>query len=154
MELDQEAAARVGIAWRELKRGASMNALRPVLLGPYADILDWGGVDTLDLLAVGDGVRMCDLADDLRVDASTATRAIQRLADLGLVERAPHPDDRRAVVVRASAAGVAAHADMAVRRRAALGDMLGRFSNTELVTLADLMERLVEAVDDLAAAAR
>src|SRR5687768_17535325 len=95
-------ARRIGVAWRELRRGAAMNTLRPMMLGPYASVLDWGGLDTLDLLCQAEAHRMSELADVLRVDASTATRAIQRLVDMGFAERATDTSDRRSVVVRAT----------------------------------------------------
>src|SRR3954451_25371811 len=72
--------ARIGAAWRELRR-ASTQALRPLLFGTGPDALELGQVGTLDLLALHGPVRMRDLAEALRVDASTATRAVARLVD-------------------------------------------------------------------------
>src|SRR5215210_2372965 len=99
---DLELVRRVGTAWRELRRGAAMQRLRPLLYGDDPDSLDLGQVDTLDLLMERGECRMSDLAGALRVDASTATRAIDRLVTRGLVERSHPPEDRRTVVVQAT----------------------------------------------------
>ena len=75
---------RVGAAWRELRRGASMQAFRPMVYGEGDEALDLGQVDVLDLLVFHGSARMGELAEALRVDASTATRAVNRLVDAGL----------------------------------------------------------------------
>jgi DNA-binding MarR family transcriptional regulator len=93
---------------------------------------------------------MTDLADALRVDPSTATRAVQRLVRAGLAERRPSDDDGRVVMVSATAAGRARHEAIAQRRRKALEAMLGEFEEPERRELADLLERFVIALDHLA----
>ena len=140
---------RIGVAWRELRRGASMIRFRELLYGPDIEI---GQVDALDLLVQHGPSRMRDLADALRVDASTATRTVARLADAGLVERVPDPDDARGVRVRLSAEGEELHAVMGERRRLLFDRVLGGFEPDELSTLADLLERLVAGVDAAVAA--
>ncbi len=141
---------RVGEAWRELRRGASMARFRELL---YGDELEMGQVDALDALAQHGPCRMRELAVALRVDASTATRMVARLADQGLVEREPDPDDARSVRVRMSAHGEAAHATMSERRRHLFADVLAVFEPDELRALAGLLERLVDAVDAAVAGA-
>jgi DNA-binding MarR family transcriptional regulator len=150
MAADPEAVARVGNAWRELKRGASMSELRPLLLGRFADTIEWGEVDTLDVLCVGGAMRMNELADALRVDASTATRAVQRLIVAGFAERSPDDRDRRAVLVRPTEAGLAAQREILANRNETLDQIVSGFSDEELQALAELMERLMRSVDDLA----
>lgn len=141
---------RVGEAWRELRRGASMARFRELL---YGDELEMGQVDALDALVQHGPSRMRDLAAALRVDASTATRMVTRLADQGLVEREPDPDDARSVRVRMSRRGEVAHAAMNERRRHLFGDVLAGFEPDELHQLAGLLERLVDAVDAAVAGA-
>lgn len=46
-----------------------------------------------------------ELADVERVSAPSMTRTLNCLAELGLVERTPHPSDRRQIVVSRTAAG-------------------------------------------------
>jgi DNA-binding MarR family transcriptional regulator len=136
---------RVGEAWRELRRGASMIRFRELL---YGDELEMGQVDALDLLVQNGTSRMRELADALRVDASTATRTVNRLVDAGLVERVADPDDARGVRVRISRRGADVHATMAERRRRMFDDVLGGFDPDELAQFAELLERLVAAVDE------
>jgi DNA-binding MarR family transcriptional regulator len=143
-------ALRIGDAWRELRRGASMAALKERMqerTGAY----DLAQLDALDLLVQQDGLRMGDLAEALRVDASTATRAVDRLVDLGLAERGADPLDGRRVLVRATDKGEALHAEMAEARHDMLERMLQGFSAEERRHLADLMERFVRALDELVA---
>lgn len=141
-------AVRIGSAWREMRRGASMTTLRERL---QADVLDLGQLDALDLLTERDGVRMGDLASLLRVDASTATRTVDRLVEDGLAERCDDAVDGRRVVVRPSERGRQLHADLAERRRAFLTRVLDAFTPSERTQLADLMERLIAAFDEAVA---
>ena len=144
---EPDVVARVGVAWRELRRGAASQALRPLVYGEGPDALDLGQVDALDLLAERDGRRMSELAEALRVDASTATRAVDRLAADGLVAREMASDDRRAVVVRLTDEGRTRHRALADRRRRVLERIVGEFDDAELLQLAELLERMVAAVD-------
>lgn len=50
-------------------------------------------------------LRQCDLAEALRIAPRSAAEVVSRLEDLGYVERTPHPDDKRAVVVTITDAG-------------------------------------------------
>jgi DNA-binding MarR family transcriptional regulator len=51
------------------------------------------------------GVPMGAVADGLLNRASDTTRLVDRLERAGFAERYPHPDDRRSVLVRATAQG-------------------------------------------------
>ena len=82
-------AVRIGLAWREIRRGASAAGLRNCLYGTGEDAIEQGQMDSLDMLASQPSWRMSELAEALRVDPSTATRAIQRLEKAGLAERRP-----------------------------------------------------------------
>ena len=149
-EAEDEAAAltqAIGAHWRELRRGASMRPLLEHLFGHGPERLDLGQSDTLDVLVQGDGWRMCELADALRVDASTATRAVARLHDEGLVVRRPSATDGRVVVVDATPAGRRRHEVVARRRREAVSTMLADFSLDDRRRLATLLGRLVDALD-------
>ena len=66
-------------------------------------------MDALDMLINRDCRTMSGLADRLRVNRSTATRAVDRLVTDGLVERFPSPDDGRVVLVRITAEGRRRH---------------------------------------------
>jgi DNA-binding MarR family transcriptional regulator len=147
-------AVRIGVAWRELRRGAAMQGLRRQLYGAGPGAIDMGQVDTLDLLVQRPAWRMSDLAAALRVDASTATRAVSRLVDAGLVSRTAAPDDARVVMAAATARGRRAQRRLAERRRHLLDRILDDFDEDEQGHLADLLERLVSGVDRVVSDAR
>ncbi len=138
---------RVGAAWRELRRGASMQAFRPMVYGEGDDALDLGQADALDLLVFHGSARMGELADALRVDASTATRAVNRLVDAGLARRKRSDEDGRVMVVALTKRGADAHRSLMVRRREAIEAILSDFSARDRVELATLLERFVAGLD-------
>ena len=127
-----------------------MSALRDQLFGAGDDALEPGQWDTLDLLVQQPAWRMSDLADALRVDPSTATRAVQRLVKAGLAERATDAADGRVVMVSATATGHARHEAIARCRRQTLDCMLRAFDADERRALALLLERFVSALDEVA----
>lgn len=58
------------------------------------------------------GIPIGSVADGLLNRASDTTRLIDRLERAGMAERLPNPDDRRSVLVRATAAGRRAFAEV------------------------------------------
>jgi DNA-binding MarR family transcriptional regulator len=142
---DSELAGRIGLAWKELRRGASMSTLQTMLQGEIG--LDLGQLDTLEHLVLGGDCRMSELADAMRVDASTATRAVARLVDTGLAERAHDPRDARCVKVAATAAGIRRYEELAASRRASIIEMVAGMSLADRRKLAEGMETLVAALD-------
>lgn len=143
---DREHARRIGRAWIEMRRGAGASALRAYLYGREKP-LEQGQMDALDLLSRRDDRPMKELAARLRVDPSTATRAVQRLEADGLVERYSSADDGRVVLVRITAEGTRRHDDVAARRSTAMMHILSEFEPGERAKLADLLDRFVESVD-------
>lgn len=148
----EDAEIRIGRAWRELRRGASMQRLRNFLLGDFHASMDLGQLDTLELLAVRGSMRMSELAGAMRIDNSSATRAVARLVDMGLADRRTSPDDGRGVDVQATPAGIDVWSHLAPRRRDTVHQMLTTFSAQERQDLADLLDRLVASLDEFVAA--
>lgn len=148
--IDRAYALRIGKAWTELRRGAGAAALRDYYFGKD-DPLEQGQMDALDLLTRRDRT-MKGLADRLRIDPSTATRAVQRIVNVGLAERFPSPRDGRVVMVRATKEGRRRHADAVDRRATALINIVQSFDHDELATLASMLERLSDAVHNVATA--
>jgi DNA-binding MarR family transcriptional regulator len=151
---ERELTQRIGAAWKELRRGAAMAAVRDHLFGAGADALEPGQFDTLELLVQRDGWRMSELAEALRVDPSTATRAVQRLLKTGLAERRPYREDGRVVMVSATEIGRERHEAIARCRRSFMERVLRTFSADERHQLVSLLERLVAAADDVAGTTR
>ena len=142
---------RIGAAWRELRRGASMQAFRPIVYGEGDEALDLGQVDALDMLVFHGSVRMRDLAEALRVDASTATRAVNRLVDADLASRERSDGDGRVMVVVLTEHGKEVHRAMMVRRRDALEGILADLNPKERQQLATLLERFIDGLDSYVA---
>lgn len=149
--VQRELAVRVGRAWKEMRRGAGTSVLRDHFFGVGADALEPGQMDALDLLVQREAWRMGDLAEALRIDPSSATRAVHRLVRAGLAERSTSADDKRVVMVSATPAGRERHAAAARRRAEALARILAAYEPDELVELVELLERFVEAIDQLVA---
>lgn len=141
-------AVRIGSAWIEMRRVSTMSVLRDFLLGIGDDALEQGQMDTLDMLAGRPEWRMSELAEALRVDPSTATRAVQRLVNSGLAIRRPSDDDGRVVLVAITPAGRTRHADVATRRGRLMKHLLESFAPHERPLVADLLERFVGSVDE------
>lgn len=144
-------AVRIGLAWIEIRRGAGASALRDHLFGTGEDAIEQGQMDTLDLLAQQPSWRMSELAEALRVDPSTATRAVQRLVGAGLADRKASDDDGRVVIVSITRAGRRRWKEVAQRRAEVLSHILGWFEPHERALLADFFERFVASVDDFVA---
>jgi len=140
-------AVQIGRSWVQIRRGAGGN-LRDYLYGTGEESLEQGQMDSLDLLARRPSWRMSDLAEALRIDPSTATRAVQRLVTAGLAVRTPNEDDGRVVMVEITDAGRSRHADVNARRGLLMTHMLSAFTPEERQVLAEMLDRFVAAVDE------
>lgn len=144
------AVRRIALAWRELRRGASGAVLRTHLLGPDGPALEQTQLDALEILAsTPNGARMSNFADALRVDPSTATRAITRLERHGLAERVTSETDRRVVTARATAEGQRTIKRVSRLRAIGMERLLEPFDGAEREQFADYLERFVSSIDDL-----
>lgn len=146
-DLDLEVAGRVGRAWREIRRGATAGDVRDVIYGVGGSAIEPGQMDALDLLVTVESCRMGDLADHLRIDPSTATRAVQRLIKDNLVERVEHGGDGRIVAIAATERGRRIHSEVQARRREFILTVLEEFPDDERFLLAEFLERFTHAVD-------
>ena len=94
------------------------------------------------LTRLGEGPRsLRDIAADIGVDAPYATVIVDKLESHGLVERRPHPDDRRRKLVALTDAGQDALAavDQILRRPP---DAMNRLSERQRQILLDLVTEL------------
>jgi len=146
-DLDLEVAGRIGIAWREIRRGATASQARDAIFGIGGSAIEPGQMDALELLVTVESCRMGDLAQYLRIDPSTATRAVQRLIKDNLAERVEHVGDGRVVSIAATERGRRIHGEVNDRRRAILFAVMNDFEPEERFVLADLMERFTLSVD-------
>ena len=91
-----------------------------------------------------DGVRLSDLAETLRIAPRSATEVADGLQARGLVERAPDPGDRRAVLLRPTPEGHRVRADVDRARGADSVEFFARLSPGEQRTFAQLLRSLVD----------
>jgi DNA-binding MarR family transcriptional regulator len=85
---------------------------------------------------------MSRMADLLDVSFSNATGIVDRMEERGLVERVRVPDDRRVVLVRIAARGVAALEETEALKQDRLQAIIGHLDEVQL-------ERLATALDDI-----
>jgi DNA-binding MarR family transcriptional regulator len=147
--VEAELALRIATAWRELRRGAATQRLREYFLD--GETLDQGQLDTLDVLVTRSAWKMSEIAEALRVDPSTATRAVQRLVDIGLAQRAPSNRDARVVMVAASEEGLRRQRSILSRRVIAMSRILGGYEPGERAVLATVLEGFIGRIDELVA---
>jgi DNA-binding MarR family transcriptional regulator len=100
------------------------------------------------LFEVGDGgpLRLNDLAERMGVSAPTASRSVDALHELGLVERVPDPDDRRALRIDLSAAGRKLLAERKAKAEEAFAPAVAALSDAERETFSRLLRRMTRAM--------
>lgn len=147
---DDATTRRIALAWRELRRGASGTALQSHLLGPDGPPLEQAQLDALEILASErGGFRMSEFADALRVDPSTATRAVSRLERHGLAERIAGEDDKRIVTARVTPQGRRMVERVGRLRSIGMQHLLAPFEPDEREQFAEYLERFVDSIDEL-----
>nr|WP_221383245.1 MarR family transcriptional regulator [Actinoplanes polyasparticus] len=104
---------------------------------------------TLVVLVSRGPQRIVDLAQELTVTSSTATRMCNRLVRKGLVARQERPDDRRAAWVTLTAAGRDLVGEVMRRRRESLAGLVGELAMTRPLAFAATLNALVEAAGEI-----
>ena len=97
--------------------------------------------------------RVSDIACDLQVDLSVASRQIAALVGEGLVERQPDPADRRAHVLQLTDAGTSALRESFLQMVGLIDDALSDWTPAEVEDLAATLARLVDSFTGAANAA-
>jgi DNA-binding MarR family transcriptional regulator len=93
-------------------------------------------------------VTMSRLADLLDVSLSNATGLIDRMEERGLVERVRVPEDRRVVLVRASAEGDRVREEIEALKHDRIRSVLGRLEPSKLVRMRGVVQDLRDALAD------
>lgn len=104
----------------------------------------------LALAAIGDAepVRLSNLAKQLGIDVSTASRHVSRLCEQGLLDRTIDVGDHRAAQLTLSDAGRRALQNLRDARRHALAELLGGWDPVDVDRLAGYLERLTTDLID------
>jgi DNA-binding MarR family transcriptional regulator len=137
------------------------HAMRSHLAARGDDGIDWAAYALLFQLVQDGPKRSSALAEAACVDPSTVSRQVGDLVRGGLVERQPDPEDGRASLLVATAAGRALHEAKLQRRRqvfarivedwpaqdvAALTSLLSRFNDSFAARRSGLLDELMSDV--------
>ena len=99
-------------------------------------------------LAANGPMRGADLSEVFAMDKGGVSRQVQALVDLGLVERRPAPEDRRAILVDATTEGRTRLEVMSQHRSDRFDARLGGWSDAELSGFADQLAAYNTALSD------
>ncbi|MFI5890196.1 MarR family winged helix-turn-helix transcriptional regulator [Actinoplanes sp. NPDC051513] len=103
---------------------------------------------TLVVLVSRGPQRVVDLAQELAVTSSTATRMCNRLVRKGLVSRVSRPEDRRAAWVTLTEPGRVLVGDVMRRRRDQVSALVAELSLTRPLAFAATLNALAEAAGE------
>lgn len=146
-DLELEVAMRIGRAWRDMRRGSIASDVRDAIYGIGGSAIDPGQMDALDFLVTVPSCRMSELADHLRIDPSSATRAAQRLIKDNLAKRVEHEGDGRVVAIAITEYGRQIYERVSIRRREFVFAVTKSFNEEEQHQFAEYLERFLASVD-------
>ncbi|MFJ6416019.1 MarR family winged helix-turn-helix transcriptional regulator [Paeniglutamicibacter sp. NPDC091659] len=92
--------------------------------------------------AGGEGLRLKDVAERLHIAPRSATEVIDQLEAKSLVQRAPDPVDRRATLVRLTAAGQKLSDRVRAARRGHTEQYFGRLNANDRAELVRILAQL------------
>ena len=91
-------------------------------------------------------MRVGELATEVGIDDATATRLVDRLEEIGVVERRSAPEDRRATTVALTPAGEGLCSAIGAERRRFFSDVLGVLNEHEREELVRLTAKAASAL--------
>jgi DNA-binding MarR family transcriptional regulator len=113
------------------------------------DTVDPAQASLLYTLKVHGSMRLGDVAEAMKLDASTVSRHVQQLGDRGLIERELDPEDARARIIVLTAAGRASLKHTFDQRRAFITEAMTGWDDEQRERLRDDLVRLTERLPDL-----
>jgi DNA-binding MarR family transcriptional regulator len=93
-----------------------------------------------------DGMTLGELSRRMMVSNGNITGLVERLAEQGLVERTPHPADRRAAFVRLTALGRSSFGEMASVHADWIADLFQELNPQDIRQLMNLLGRMKHSV--------
>ncbi len=112
------------------------------------DTVDPSQAALLYTLKTRGALRLGDIADAMKLDASTVSRHVQQLADRGFIERGPDPEDGRASIITLTDDGRAGLKSSFEQRRAILAEAIADWDDDEREQLRTQLSRLATALGD------
>lgn len=129
---------RIAVAWRDLRR---------IKTTPLSEAIPQGQLDTMDVVSRMGSTSMVELSAALRIDASTATRAVDRLVDAGIASRCRSDEDARTVMVKLTKEGQTLERRLTTERLVQVELILADLDDDERLQVAVSMERLLAAIE-------
>lgn len=99
----------------------------------------------LEILVTGAPLTVTELARQMQLDKSTASRAVATLEERGHVGRSEHPDDARCVAIRATESGRRLHEAIREGLRERQRRLLSEFDAATTGRIARLLRELARA---------
>jgi DNA-binding MarR family transcriptional regulator len=93
--------------------------------------------------------RASDLVELFSIDKGAVSRQVQALLELGLIERTPDPDDRRAAILAITDEGNRRLATVSETRRSELLGRLASWKPQELRTFVEALSRYNAALENV-----
>ena len=132
----------IGLLLRRIRRGI---AERAVQVHPELNATSYSLLTTL---AEFGPRRAADLAELFAMDKGTVSRVVHQLAELGLVDRSPDPDDGRASILSVTAEATRRLGLMHERTRELFGERLADWAAEDIEDLAIQLARFNADVFD------
>jgi DNA-binding MarR family transcriptional regulator len=110
----------------------SMRAIREQMRAGRGDGMSVAQFRLLIFVRRNPGTSLSPLAEHLATSLPAASQLVERLVQIGLLTRGPHPESRRRIEVHLTPAGAAALAQCDARTRAWLCDRLSGLDEADL----------------------
>jgi DNA-binding MarR family transcriptional regulator len=89
-----------------------------------------------------DGLSQIELSEKCQIDRTTVGGLLDRLEKQGYVSRHPHPDDRRAYLIRLTNSGKLLEKELLVIAREVTEIFTAKLSSEDILTLTELLRKL------------
>lgn len=113
------------------------------------DAVDPSQAGVLHALKTQGPMRLGDLAEAMRLDASTVSRHVQQLCDRGMIDRDPDPEDGRARIIAISDDGRDGLRRTFDLRREVITEAMADWTEDERDRLRDDISRLTHALSEI-----
>jgi DNA-binding MarR family transcriptional regulator len=113
------------------------------------DTIDHSAHLVMYMLRCNGALRLSDLAAKMELDASTASRHVRALEQVGLIRRSADPDDGRAFRVELTEAGAREWETSFKRRMELLSQAMNGWDDSDIETFEKLMTRFADGVTNL-----
>jgi DNA-binding MarR family transcriptional regulator len=94
--------------------------------------------------AGGSGMMAGQISECLAFTHGNTTGIVDKLEEMGLAQRAPHPDDRRAILVQLTARGQQVYREVRPAFEQRVGELLACLSPAEAAQCTQLLDRLLQ----------